>query len=171
MQIMSMVVATATRTRSAQLATDSSLQFQSEEPSASRRADDDGFGRAVAVDRFNRRDPIGRAQVGVLFETVAGRGRGPGNHRSVGGGQEDFQQRRARCLHSVKRPESAAERIISATHPQAGVVLADGAADGIKTARTRAATTRDFIPVNRVVLAFRREWREKKGETPTPKDQ
>ena len=68
----------------------------------------------------------------------------------------DGQWRHARRLHHGNQtPETAGERIIAARHGPAGIRLADGAGDGINTARARAAATVRCVPVNGITLRQR----------------
>ena len=55
-------------------------------------------------------------------------------------------------LHNGNQaPEAARERINAASHRYAGVMLADGAADGINAPGAGAAAAGDLVPINRIL--------------------
>ena len=53
-------------------------------------------------------------------------------------------------------PKAASERITAPAHARSGILLADGAADGIWAVGTRPAAAGDFMPANRVASGERR---------------
>ena len=114
-----------------------------------RRIDDDVFDDPVVVDRFGRCNPIGCVEITVLLEIKPSRRRGPINHHRVGRGQDDGQERCARRLQD--EPETASDRVLTVGHGPAGIMLADGAADGIERASAGPSTTGDFVPIDRVL--------------------
>ena len=74
-------------------------------------------------------------------------------HRDRVACMTDVERGRAgRLHHRDERPEPTSKRIIATRHRPAGVVLADGGADGIYPAGAGAATTSDLVPVNGVLL-------------------
>ena len=112
------------------------------------RIDNDELNGAVVGDALPRRRPVHRGQVGAYLQVPPGRWRRPINLYRVRGRESDTQSRRARCLHGEQRPETARERITATGHRAASVVLTDGAAEGIDSARTAATATGDFVPVD-----------------------
>ena len=133
-----------------------SLHQPEELPSAG-WGDGDRLGRAVVHGCREHRQPVGRVDVAVLLERVAGARRGPHHQHRVRGCATDGQQRSARRLHRDEAPEAAHHGIRPATQRAAGIWLADGAADGIHTAGAGAAAASDLGPVNGVLGV---EWRQ-----------
>ena len=109
------------------------------------------IGHAVVHDLAGVVTPSAGGKIVVGLERPAGGRRRPRDDSLVPD-IGDGQQRRAGGLHGEQAPEAAGDGIISAAHRATGVRLADCAADGIHATRAGAATTRNFIPVNRVLL-------------------
>jgi hypothetical protein len=101
--------------------------------------------------RGNGGPAIRHGQIAVALQDKTGRGGGPGEDGTVAGLGDDQEWRPGLLNDSNQGPESAGERVIAAAH-RAGLGLADGAAQGVSAAGTGAATTGDFIPINRVTL-------------------
>lgn len=100
-----------------------------------RGGDDDGVGRAA---RGIAPTPGGQTQ--PLLQHPSGCWRRPRNEREAGRAFVNRQRRRTFGLNGLRqRPEAAGQRILAVGHRSAGVRLTDGAANGIHTARARAA--------------------------------
>jgi hypothetical protein len=95
----------------------------------------------------------GRGNAVILLKYPASRWRRPGNNCSIGVAEENLQNWCARRLHSGERPKAARNRIRSASHRPARVMLAGGAIHRIDSASADATTARDFMPVRGIGLS------------------
>lgn len=121
------------------------------------RFNDDKFFGAVVIDGFARRGPGGSGEIEILLKFPTGGRRRPGDDGGVGGGEEDSQCRRVSCLERIKSPEPTRERVIAPGQRTAGVVLADGTAQGILTIGAGTTAVSDFEPIDGVGLGGGRQ--------------